>query len=218
MIEVDTMVDRVRRYLRNQILSGELKPGDRIVQGAVADKLGVSRIPVRESIHALVSEGLVEVEPHHGAIVAPISLHHAEEMFSVRALLEEHLLRLAFESKELEPGLKSARKFLNLMKSKRRKISEFEEWSDYHWGFHKSLYQSANQPHTLGILKNLFVHCERYLALENADAQLSNADQKDHERLLEYISTGEEEKAVETLRHHILNTPKLLQELMARKF
>jgi DNA-binding GntR family transcriptional regulator len=216
VIEVKTIVDRAHRYLRNQILSGELKPGDRIVQATVAEKLGISRIPVRESIHALVSEGLAEVEPHHGAVVAPISIDHAREVFGVRALLEEHLLRLSFKSGKIGSCINLTQKYLTKMKVKRRRIADFEEWSDCHWNFHKSLYDPANQPHTMALVKNLFAHSERYIALEISDNQSSDVDQKDHEQLLEFITSENEEEAIRILRYHILKTPEILEDTMRR--
>ena len=62
--------DRVVTELRQAILSGRLKPGERLVEGRLADELGVSRNPVREAIRALASEGLIEVTARRGAAVA----------------------------------------------------------------------------------------------------------------------------------------------------
>src|SRR6202166_4788519 len=87
--------DQVVTELRQAILSGQLKPGERLVEGKLADELGVSRNPVREAIRVLASEGLVDVAARRGASVAVMSDQEARETIEVRALLEGQNARLA---------------------------------------------------------------------------------------------------------------------------
>src|SRR6202045_3628078 len=87
--------DRVIAELRQAILSGRLKPGERLVEERLADELGVSRNPVREAIRALASEGLIEVTARRGAAVATMTDQEARETIEVRALLEGQNARLA---------------------------------------------------------------------------------------------------------------------------
>src|ERR1700693_4514536 len=87
--------DRVVTELRQAILSGRLKPGERLVEGRLADELGVSRNPVREAIRALASEGLIEVTARRGAAVATMTEQEARETIELRALLEGQNGRLA---------------------------------------------------------------------------------------------------------------------------
>lgn len=81
--------------LRQAILTGRLKGGERLVEGKLADELGVSRNPVREAIRVLASEGLVDVAARRGASVAVMSDQEARETIEVRALLEGQNARLA---------------------------------------------------------------------------------------------------------------------------
>jgi DNA-binding GntR family transcriptional regulator len=83
--------------LRESITSGEYKPGDRLVEGRIAEELDVSRVPVREALRALAAEGLVEVRPRHGAVVASLDPSAAREMVQIRATLEGLNARLAAE-------------------------------------------------------------------------------------------------------------------------
>src|SRR3977135_4493649 len=87
--------DQVVTELRQAILSGQLKPGERLVEGRLADELGVSRNPVREAIRVLASEGLIEVTARRGAAVISMSDEEARETIEVRALLEGQTARLA---------------------------------------------------------------------------------------------------------------------------
>ena len=79
---------RVAAYLRDQILRGELEPGARIRQEEIADRLGASRLPVREALRMLEAEGLTEHEPNKGARVPRLSMHEVDVIYRMREKLE----------------------------------------------------------------------------------------------------------------------------------
>ena len=83
-----TLQFKVTRKLRELILKGEFKMGERLMQEEWAKKLGVSRMPLREALRQLEIEGLVRIEPRRGAVVTPISIEDIEEIYPLRALLE----------------------------------------------------------------------------------------------------------------------------------
>ena len=80
--------DVVFETLRQKILKGELKPGERLIEVALAQRLGVSRTPVREAIHKLEQEGLVVMAPRKGAQVATISAQSVRDVLEVRKAME----------------------------------------------------------------------------------------------------------------------------------
>lgn len=87
--DLETIPSKVCRILREAILRGELKPGQRLVQDELASSIGVSRMPVREAIRRLEAEGLVTVEPHRGAVVKSFSITDIEEVYQLRCLFEK---------------------------------------------------------------------------------------------------------------------------------
>jgi DNA-binding GntR family transcriptional regulator len=89
--------------LRERILNGEYEPGERLVENKLSAELGVSRIPVREALRTLATEGLVLIEPRRGASVARLSADVAREMVEVRATLEGLNAKLAAQRRD--PGL-----------------------------------------------------------------------------------------------------------------
>lgn len=99
---------RVAAYLREAILGGELRPGDRIRQEDIAERLGASRLPVREALRMLEAEGLTEHEAHKGARVPRLSPHEVDVIYRMRERLEplalvESLTQLgAAEHEQLE--------------------------------------------------------------------------------------------------------------------
>jgi DNA-binding GntR family transcriptional regulator len=74
--------------LRAMILSGELLPGDRVIENRLTTDLGVSRPPLREAMRVLEQEGLIMTSPRRGAIVSPLTLHDVYEIYTLRAQLE----------------------------------------------------------------------------------------------------------------------------------
>ncbi|WP_405728908.1 GntR family transcriptional regulator [Streptomyces sp. NBC_00028] len=84
----DVSSARVASHLRDAILGGQLKPGDRIRQEDVAAKLDTSRVPVREALRMLEAEGLTEHEPHKGARVPRLTQHEVEMIYRMRERLE----------------------------------------------------------------------------------------------------------------------------------
>ena len=84
----DVSSSRVAAYLREAILGGDLKPGDRIRQEEVAARLGASRLPVREALRMLEAEGLTEHQPHKGARVPKLTQHEVDVIYRMRERLE----------------------------------------------------------------------------------------------------------------------------------
>lgn len=83
-----TMVDVAQDYIREQIASGVLSPGDRLKERDLVTETGVSRIPIREALRNLASEGFIELSPRRGAVVARLEPADLEEIFEVRFALE----------------------------------------------------------------------------------------------------------------------------------
>lgn len=96
------LFEEVETILRRAILSGRIKPGHRIPEVEIAAQLQVSRGPVREALSKLQQEGLVSRKPHRGAFVTTLSRHDAQEIYSLRALLEGEAAALAVD--RMTPG------------------------------------------------------------------------------------------------------------------
>jgi DNA-binding GntR family transcriptional regulator len=92
--DVGTLVDEIVDQLRGQIVRGELPPGSKIRQQHCADMLGVSRTPLREALHRLEADGWVRLRARHGAEVRRLSVAEAEEIFTLRVILETFAARL----------------------------------------------------------------------------------------------------------------------------
>src|SRR3954453_19675644 len=94
-IQRQTIASMTVEALRERILRGDYPEGEPLRQDALADELGVSRIPVREALRQLEAEGVVTFNPHRGAVVSSLSLDEIHELFELRADIESDRLNRA---------------------------------------------------------------------------------------------------------------------------
>lgn len=136
--------------LREAILRGHLKPGEKLDQNEIAGLLNVSRSPVREALRTLAAEGLVEVVPHRGAVVAELSPAELEEIYFIRGILEGMAARLA------APKVDSERiAALQTILEELEQTTNLDRWLELNRRFHHTIYKVANRPRLLSIIKNL---------------------------------------------------------------
>jgi DNA-binding GntR family transcriptional regulator len=100
----DTLTEATSAFIRDAIIRGDHAPGSRLPEAALAQELDVSRGTIREALRALADRGLVEVLPHRGVVVSPLSVRATWEITSMRALLEPYAARLALHGSRGDPG------------------------------------------------------------------------------------------------------------------
>ena len=189
-----TLQDRVTDALRAKILSGELAPGARLRQDELARTFNVSHIPVREALRNLDAEGLVNIQPHRGAVVMPLSALEIEEIVRLRQILEVELLARAIPRFTTQ-DITRAQKLLYLV----RKNTRVSSYAARNWDFHAALYKPADAPLTFAFVQRLHVIGERYMRLE-WDFEEVNAQ---HQQLLDYVKDRKTKPALILLREHI---------------
>jgi DNA-binding GntR family transcriptional regulator len=192
--------DRVVMELRQAILSGRLKPGERLVEGHLAAELGVSRNPVREAIRALASEGLIEVTARRGAAVATMTEQEARETIEVRALLEGQNARLAARRQDGQI-IKRIEAVLNkgtaAVAAKR-----FDQLFDLNQRFHSEL-AAAGQNTVLGdLLQRLRERTAMLFAPMEPGRQARSWEE--HAAILRAIIEGDERAAATLAAEHVM--------------
>lgn len=152
--------DVVFDTLRNAILRGEMKPGERLMEMHLANRLGVSRTPVREAIRMLEQEGLAVTIPRKGAQVAKMTEKDLQDVLEIRDSLDELAVSMACErmTEEQVEELKVAMKDFEIATKSRdvRKICEADE------AFHNVIYRMADNPKLENIVNNLREQMYRY--------------------------------------------------------
>ena len=200
-----TLATSVADYLREQIITNQIKGGEALRQDALSARLDVSRIPVREALLQLEAEGLVTFVPHKGAVATSISVEEVEELFALRVLLECDILSTAIAKATAEDFIKSE-KILEEFDSLLKPGSDMRKWGQLNVAFHMSLYEPSKQTRTLAILNGIHMHCDRYLRLQIQLTSDYERAEKEHHELLSLCSSGQKGAARKCLRAHINTT------------
>ena len=206
--------DVVFNTLRKAILRGELKPGERLMEIQLANKLGVSRTPIREAIRKLELEGLVLMIPRKGAEVAQITEKNMQDVLEVRKALEELSVQLACERitpEQVEEMKMAAEDFRKVLKS-----GDVTKIAEADVKFHDIICAATNNQSLITLLNNLREQMYRfrveYLKQKECYPQLL----EEHDKLIALISGGEVEEACELMGRHIDNQASTVSDVIRR--
>ena len=207
--------DVVFNTLRQAILRGELKPGERLMEIQLANKLGVSRTPIREAIRKLELEGLVLMIPRKGAEVAEITEKSLRDVLEVRRALEELAVQLACEKitkEEIRELERVAKEFQQVVNS-----SDITEIAEVDVCFHDIIYTATDNQKLIQLLNNLREQMYRYrveyLKRDGVFPQLI----AEHEAIIRHIENNEKEKATEVMWRHIDNQVETVIDVIRAK-
>lgn len=195
--------DVVFQTLRQAILRGELQPGERLMEIQLANKLGVSRTPIREAIRKLELEGLVLMIPRKGAEVAEITEKSLRDVLEVRGSLEELAVELACEriTQEQIEELKSAAKEFEIT----LKDGDLTEYAEADVKFHDVIYHATDNMRLIQLLYNLREQMYRYRVeyLKRAEVHSSLLDE--HQVIIATLENRDKKAAKQAIRKHVDN-------------
>jgi DNA-binding GntR family transcriptional regulator len=195
-----TKQELVYRALRERIMDGQLQPGQRLVIDDIASVYGVSPIPVREALHLLQAERLVEIKPHVGAAVAPISKDAINEIFVLMECLELAAVRLAVKhiTHEHTAILNAA---IADMEDARR---DYERWAERNFAFHSAICAIAEMPRVREMTVRVFTEWERMRRHFYRDIQPPDLDQahKEHVSMVDALKKQDLERLERLTRAH----------------
>lgn len=197
--------DLVRSALRRAIVEGELEGGLQLKQDELAERFGVSRIPVREALKQLAAEGLVTFHPNRGAVVSSVSLDEVLEMLEIRIALECRALRLAIPNM-LDEDFEEASQIL----ADYDREPSARNWGEMNWRFHQTLYVPCHRPRLLAMIDANYGHVGRFTRVQVSLAAGKERPQREHHQILDACRRGEIERAVKLLEEHIIHTQKSL--------
>ncbi|NLD45658.1 MAG: GntR family transcriptional regulator [Clostridiaceae bacterium] len=192
--------------LREAIIAGELKPGERLMEVKLAEKMGVSRTPVREAIRKLELEGLVDMIPRKGAHVAELSVKDIMDVLEVRASLDGLATALASERITDEE-----------IKELKHILSQFAAYSEKEnlqgtikkdVEFHDLIYRASRNERLIQISSNLREQFQRFRVIYLKDYSSSKDLIKEHDSICEAVSRRDKEAATKLAQIHISNQQK----------
>ena len=204
-----TTSELIAERLRNAIIIGEYESGQALKQDELAKHFQVSKIPLREALYQLKSEGLVKFINNRGSIVSSLSASEVEEIYTMRMALEEIALARAIPKLQAANKIaaESALKLIDASTNPR-------DWAALNWEFHASLYKAAQMPKLLETVSTLHNNVSRYLLLYLKQMNFQDTSQAEHWALLEACNAGKTQQALGLLRQHLNDALKQTLQFM----
>ena len=195
--------DVVFNTLRQAILKGELKPGERLMEIALAERLGVSRTPIREAMRKLELEGLVVMIPRRGAQVANITEKDLNDVLEVRIALENMAIEKACQNMTED----SMSKFWVAAKAFERTTAEGDlvKMAEADVAFHEIIYQASDNRRLIQVLNNLREQIYRYRVEYLKEEETRNLLVREHEEITRAIRERDVKNAQRIAYQHIEN-------------
>ena len=207
--------DVVFNTLRQAILKGELRPGERLMEIQLAQRLGVSRTPVREAIRKLELEGLVLMVPRKGAEVAEITVKDLEDVLEVRAALEELAAKIACDhitDEQLQELKKAAADFKKVLDT-----DDLTSCVQADMKFHEIIYNATDNARLLQILNNLREQMYRYRMEYLKDKSMHKTLVEEHDAIRRALKKRDKDKAAQAICVHIENQKQSIIDSLVEK-
>lgn len=194
--------------LKNAIIQGDIRPGNRLVESRIASTLDISRTPVREAIHKLEREGLIERLPRGGFSVLGLTRDDIEETFGIRSVLESYAARLAAEKhreEDLSPLEGKIREFQECLKK-----GQMEKLPRINTEFHHLLYALSRNPKLIKMINDLRDQIYRYRKIILKVEKMPQTSNEDHRKMLKAIRARDAEGVERLVKEHILRGQKIV--------
>jgi DNA-binding GntR family transcriptional regulator len=219
------LVDKLAATLQARMISGELVSGTRLRQEALAEEFGVSRTPVREALRKLQASGLVEVQPHRGALVRAPSAREIRDAYEVRAELEGLAAQLAAERihhEQLDALHEVQKQFRETLAHLLQVRSgggldavpeeDIERWRHANDGFHQQIQEAAANDVLVATLAHLHRSFPRDLTrtVLGESTKLLAENVHEHEQILDAIERRDSPGARELMVHHVRHAGALI--------
>lgn len=195
------LVEQVHEALLGEIASGQLGPGDRIIQEQIAQALGVSRQPVQQALALLRNQGVLHDAPGRGLIVAPLDPGHVQHMYDIRAVIEGLAGRRAAEGQ----AEKAARQGPALIEAGRKAVAagSVAKMIAADMRFHEFIYALSGNPLVAPALATHLTYTQRVMG----EVLIRDEHPRDiwdqHDQILQAITRGDGEQAEALVRAHI---------------
>ena len=215
LLQSHSLTTLVQRDLEHRILAGDLAPGDKLNEEEIAGKLNVSRGPVREAFRALESEGLVRTEKNRGVFVRQVSVREADEIYEVRAGLDELVGRLL--ARRIQPAQLAELRELMKKMQQAAKARSVEDYYPLNVRFHDRLAEFTGNrtlvAHYRRLVNELHLYRRETLARGPDSFPIST---REHAEIVDALARRDSDRAGKLLYEHAIESRERLHAAIDR--
>jgi DNA-binding GntR family transcriptional regulator len=208
-----TLRDMVQERMRDAIIQGHFKPGERLVERPLCEQLGVSRTVIRETIRYLEAEGLVEILPGRGPIVAKMSWQDARQIYDIRRMLETAAARSC--AAQITPD--RAARLRAALRELKDALSEDAAGSFFHAtaGFYSEIFEGAGHSVAWEIVQRLNGRISRLRRMTLSTADRDRPGRDHMQAICDAICNGDAEAAERAVARHLDDATRIAERLLA---
>ncbi len=204
LLQSSSLTTVVQQEIERAILVGEYAPGSKLIEATLAEKLGVSRGPVREAFRMLEEAGLVRNEKNRGVFVRDIPIDEAVEIFDLRAAMDE-LVGRQLAKNITAPQLKEIRGLVDQME-KAVKADDTRQYHLLNLRFHDRLVEMAGNRKLTAIYRKLIKELSLFRRLNLADGWLMPISAGEHRQIVKAIASGDADAAGRAMYDHVMES------------
>lgn len=198
----NTLSRRVYSVIRDDIVAGRLKPGERLVRKSLAQRLGVSTIPIIEALYMLEIDGYVESRPLCGCRVRSLTLEEVDNDLMLREALECQVARICAEKVSSEGFERLMKRAVQVDRFIRADTPDPSLGNQLHFEFHMELGKLSGHSIFVDLLKRVWF--QRYMSLNSIKAiRFQPIPEGWHQTLVERLSKGDPDEAERAMREHV---------------
>lgn len=202
MLQKSSLTGAVQQEIKRLIQLGELGPGDKLSEAVLAERLGVSRGPVREAFRILEEAGLVQLEKNRGVFVRQVPLDEALEIFELRAMMEAHV-GATLAAKASDEQLAVLQTMIDTMEDAVRQQDQARYYT-LNVGFHETMVSFAGNKKLLSLYRRLTRELELFRRRNLTEPALLMSSINEHRDMLATIRTRNVAQAAEAMSRHVL--------------
>ena len=201
-----SLPDDIYLLLRDEILGGKYRSGEPLRQDTLAKRFDVSRIPIREALGRLQSNGLLLHRPRRGFVVLSLDLNEIVEIFELRMILEEHLGRIAARVRT-EEDIAAVRTVLETLERIEIKMpSDIMIWLSWNRNFHSRLFESSKREHFCKTAEAYRDMVERYVRVDTAIIGDLREANREHRCIFDAFARGDSNRTGQLCSQHSKHT------------
>jgi DNA-binding GntR family transcriptional regulator len=193
-------LEQAYNFILEGILSGELSPGMRIPTEAIAEKLGISRMPVRDALRRLEGDGAVTIFANRGAMVAEYTRHEVIQLIEMRAVLEALGARFALSSF----GARETDELLHLKSRMDRAANDLAQWIVHHDAFHNYITSLGGRPLLTRQTKRIRLMLRPYFRRHHHLHQELEIPGYEHQKIIDALLAADPDRVEQEARNHAM--------------
>lgn len=205
-----TLREKILETIRDAIIAGALKPGEKVAEPELAERFGISRTPIREAFRQLESEGYLTVIPRKGAVVVSFSEKDVEEFYAIKSILEGYAARRACENltqRELDKLQTVNAKLLHLADD-----GDFKTFFKVHNDFHDLFIRAAGNEKLYDLIMNLVGKFQRLRTASLSLPGRMHISVEEHEKIIAAFRQKDAELAEQLVRKNAEYGGKVLMQ------